>query len=79
MWELKGIDSIKDKTGKGRKRIYTNEEEKIILSIIDEIPRDLNQVLLKVCNEINKPSSKETLKRILNRNDYSWKKNKKCT
>lgn len=76
-WEKEGINGLYDKKGRGRKKIYSKEEELIILEIIENNPRDIKQVLIEINDKLNKTSSKDTIKRILNKNDFTWKRVKR--
>ena len=78
-WENEGINGIYDKKGKGRNKIYSKEEEKIIISLIEKEPRDIKQVLIAINNELNKTSSKDTIKRILDKNHFTWRRIRKIT
>ena len=73
-WEKDGINGLFDKKGKGRKKIYSEEEEKMILDLIRKEPRDIKQVLISINKEISKTSSNDTIKRILDRNNFTWRR-----
>jgi transposase len=76
-WEEEGINGLYDKKGRGRKKIYSKEEEVIIIKLIENNPRDIKQVLIEINDKLNKTSSKDTIKRILSDNDFIWKRVKR--
>lgn len=76
-WEEEGINGLYDKKGRGRKKIYSKEEELTIIKLIENNPRDIKQVLIEINDKLNKTSSKDTIKRILVDNDFIWKRVKR--
>ena len=76
-WKDEGIKGLYNKEGKGRKKIYSEEEEKIIIKIVEENSRNIKQVLVEVNKKTSKSSSDETIKRILDRNSFIWKRIKR--
>jgi transposase len=71
-WETLGIEGLSDKEGKGRKRILNDEEEEKVKEFTIKHSRDLNKVRLEVKETLNEEVSKDTIKRILKRNNFDW-------
>ena len=46
----------------------------MILDLIRKEPRDIKQVLISINKEISKTSSNDTIKRILDRNNFTWRR-----
>ncbi len=58
--------------GRGRKRIFTPEQEKEIYQWVQESPIQLKSVLARIKETWDITTSKKTLKRILKRLEMSW-------
>lgn len=71
-WESSGIVGLYNKPGRGRKRIFSSEQESKIREWALSEPRQLKKVLQKVKEEWEIESSTETIKRILRKFHMSW-------
>lgn len=71
-WDSLGINGLYDKDGKGRKRILSNIQEEEVKNLVREHNRDLNRVKLAIKENLNIEISKDTIKRIIKRHDFSW-------
>ena len=65
MWEKHGVLGIYDKPRSGRPPIFTQSEIALILSIVEEEPRQLKKAQVKIAEITGKQASCYTLKRIL--------------
>lgn len=76
-WEKEGIKGLYNKKGRGRSKIYSKDDEEVIIKLIENNSRDIRQVLIEINDKLNKTSSKDTIKRILNKNGFTWKRVKR--
>ena len=61
-----------DKTGQGRKRIFTESDEHIIKEFVEKHNRNLNKVRLEIKEYLKADVSKDTIKRVLKRHNFRW-------
>ena len=71
-WEERGILGLYYKSGRGRKRTFTAEQEKQIYHWVQASPIQLNNILAQIKEAWNIGISKKTLKRIIKRLNMSW-------
>jgi transposase len=71
-WELEGMVGLYNQPGRGRKRIFTPEQESKIREWVLQEPRQLKNILYKVKEEWDIEVSIETIKRILKNFYMSW-------
>lgn len=71
-WDNFMIEGLYDKTGQGRKRIFTESDEHIIKGFVKKHNRDLNKVRLEIKEYLKEDVSKDTIKRVLKRHNFSW-------
>ena len=67
-YEYGGIKSLETAKGKGRRpivRINNETEIKQIEDLVEQTPQNLNQVLVKIKEDLGKEMSKKTLQRLL--------------
>lgn len=76
-WQKYGIEGLYDLEGRGRKPIFSSEEEKLIISKIEENPSSLRQVADQVEKETGKTAHIETLRKIAKKNGKVWKRKRK--
>ena len=73
-WEASGIQGLKLKSGRGRKKKLDTENEnhvKVVKRLVENEPKQLNRVLVQIKSELDIEVSKKTLKRFLKRSDSS--------
>jgi transposase len=71
-WESRGLISLYNRPGQGRKPTFTPEQEQQIRIWTQEYPKQLKQVLQKVKETWNIEVSTKTIKRVLKRMQMSW-------
>lgn len=71
-WESEGMVGLYNKPGRGSKRTFNPEQEKIIREWAFQEPRQLKLVLEKIKKEWVIEVSTETIKRILKRFSMTW-------
>lgn len=76
-WKKQGIEGLYDREGRGRKPIFSLEEEDLILDLIEKNPSSLRQVAEQVEKETGKRAHIETLRKIAKKNGKIWKRKKK--
>ena len=73
-WEDKKLVGLYNSSGRGRKPIFNNSQEEQIKEWVKESPKNLKKVLILVEEKWQINVSKETIKRILKKFDYIWKR-----
>lgn len=71
-WEASGIQGLKLKSGRGRKKKLDTENEnhvKVVKRLVENEPQQLNRVVNQVKVELDIEISKKTLKRFLKKTD----------
>lgn len=76
-WEEKGIGGLYTVSGQGRKRIFTPEDEKIIIKLTESNARKIEGILPELKEETGKTGSKSTIKRVLKRATFTWRRIRK--
>ncbi len=76
-WEDKKLVGLYNTRGRGRKRIFNTQQEQQVKNWVEESPKDLKKVLIKVEKEWKINVSKQTIKRILKKNNFIWKRIKR--
>lgn len=71
-WESEGMVGLYNKPGRGRKRIFSPEQESKIREGAKQEPRQLKKTLQRIKEEWNIEVSAETIKRILRKFYMSW-------
>ncbi|MDD5034171.1 MAG: helix-turn-helix domain-containing protein [Methylococcaceae bacterium] len=66
-WHERGMDGILEGEGRGRKKIFTEEQEKQILEWLKQEPGSSNGLLRKIEKAFGKKASSATLQRLLKR------------
>jgi transposase len=77
VWEKQGLGGLYDGARIGRPPIFNESEQALILSQIEQEPRQLKKVLATIKNITGKSSSTDTIKRIAKRKNLIWKRIKK--
>ena len=70
-WESLGLVGLYDQARAGRPPIYTQEEQALVPTLIDEEPRQLKIAKVKMAEITGKQASCYTLKRILKNSSMS--------
>lgn len=73
-WHEQGIDGLLENEGRGRKKTFTEAEEKQILEWLKEEPRSTNGLLARIEKELGKKICSATLKRLFKRYGKVWKR-----
>lgn len=73
-WHEQGLDGLLENEGRGRKKTFTEEEERKILEWLKEEPRSVRGLLSKIERELGKTLSGATLKRLFKRHGKVWKR-----
>lgn len=73
-WEDEKLVGLYNKPGRGRKPIFKHSQQEQIKEWVNESPKNLKKVLIKVEKEWEINVSKQTIKRILKKNNYRWKR-----
>jgi transposase len=76
-WESIGIRGLYDNQRTGRPPIYSEDENKIINSLVEKEPKQLKSCLSEIESQTGKTSSVDTIKRIIKQNGQRWKRIKK--
>lgn len=76
-WESIGIRGLYDSQRSGRPPIFSEDENKIINSLVEKEPKQLKVCLSEIEAQTGKTSSVDTIKRIIKQNGRRWKRVKK--
>lgn len=77
-WLRCGVDGLYDLAGRGRKPIFTRDEEAIILSEIEKEPKSLRHVATQMKKLTGKTAHIETFRLIAIKNGKRWKRMRKA-
>lgn len=78
-WDTNGLGALYDAPKAGRNRILTPDEEEKVIKEVNNEPRQLNRTLSIIPDIFKKSISKSTLKRILKRAGFRWKRARRVT
>jgi len=76
-WRNHGAEGLHDLEGRGRKPLFSPEDEIIILSKIEDNPSSLRQIVDQVEQETGKKAHIETLRKVARKNGKVWKRKRK--
>jgi len=76
-WESQGIVGLYNRSGRGRKQTFSDEQKKQIKEWAKDNPKNLNTVLEKIKEAWGIKISKDTIKRILKSLEMSWRRVRK--
>lgn len=76
-WRENGTEGLYDLEGRGRKPTFSPEEEKLIISKIEENPNSLRKVADQIEKETDKSVHIETLRKIAKKHGKVWKRKRK--
>ena len=71
-WELSKFSGIYNSYGRGRKKLFTVEQEQQIKNWVKETPKNLGKVQEKILREWGNTVSKKTIKRIIKSAYMGW-------
>jgi transposase len=71
-WEETHLVGLYNHSGRGRKSLFSPEQQSQIKEWVKENPKNLNGVISKIKETWNIPTSKDTVKRILKSLSMSW-------
>ncbi len=73
-WESRHFAGLYDRKGKGRHPIFTQEQKEQIRQWIKLYPKNLNQVIALIQQELGLSASKSTIKRVLKACQLTWRR-----
>ena len=73
-WNQDGTSGLLDESGRGRKPLLNDKEQKQAIAIVEKEPRSSRQGLSKIEAKTGKKISRDTLKRILQKGGKIWKR-----
>ncbi|VEP13359.1 transposase (fragment) [Hyella patelloides LEGE 07179] len=76
-WESLKLVGLYNNPGRGRHKLFTLEQEKIIKEWVKETPKNLEKVQEKIKKNWNITSSKETIKRTIKSLKMGWYRTKR--
>lgn len=76
-WDKKGLGGLYDKHRCGRRTIYSEQEQSLIVAKLEQEPRQMKKVRADIAQQTGKTSSIDTLKRVVKRHGMVWKRLKK--
>ena len=71
-WEEEGLRGLYDYKGRGRKKLFDEEQQEQIKEWTKENPKQLNVVQNKAEKEWGIKASKDTIKRVLKSSNFTW-------
>lgn len=78
-WDERGLLSLYDRRGRGRKAKLTDEQKAQVKQWVDDSPRQLKPVIEKIKATWNISVSIDTLKRVLKSFKMSWRRMRRVT
>ena len=78
-WDERGLLSLYDRRGRGRKAKLTDEQKAQVKQWVDDSPRQLKPVIKKIKATWNISVSIDTLKRVLKAFKMSWRRMRRVT
>ena len=73
-WETQAFQGLCDAPRSGRPRVLTEAEQAHAIDLIKETPRQIKRVIHQVAEELGKPVSRSTLKRLISTANGRWKR-----
>jgi transposase len=73
-WQSAGLVGLYDPPRSGRPPILTRDEQQKVIQHLQEHPKDLKQVVHVLEQETHKRVSTKTIKRLIKKNRYVWKR-----
>lgn len=77
-WQTKGLVGLYDRPGAGRRPTLSLDEQQKVHQYLQDSPKDLKQVVHRLEQETRKRVSTKTIKRLIKKNRYVWKRIRKA-
>ena len=71
-WDSSSLAGLYNNPGRGRKRLFNINQEKLIKEWVKETPKDLEKVQDRIQKEWGIPASKDTIKRVVKIAGMGW-------
>jgi len=77
-WQTRGLVGLYDQPGAGRRPILSLDEQQKVQQYLQDSPKDLKKVVHQLEQETGKRVSTKTIKRLIKKNRYVWKRIRKA-
>jgi transposase len=77
-WQTRGLVGLYDQPGAGRRPILSLDEQQKVQKYLQDSPKDLKKVVHQLEQETRKRVSTKTIKRLIKKNRYVWKRIRKA-
>src|SRR5712691_10543857 len=76
-WQTRGLVGLYDQPGAGRRPTLSLDEQQKVQQYLQDSPKDLKKVVHQLEQETHKRVSTKTIKRLIKKNRYVWKRLRK--
>jgi len=76
-WQTRGLVGLYDQPGAGRRPTLSLDEQQKVQQYLQDSPKDLKKVVHQLEQETRKRVSTKTIKRLIKKNRYVWKRIRK--
>src|SRR5215467_5956442 len=76
-WQTRGVVGLYDRPGAGRRPILSLDEQQKVQQYLQDSPKDFKKVVHQLEQETGKHVSTKTIKRLITKNRYVWKRLRK--
>jgi len=77
-WQTRGLVGLYDQPGAGRRPILSLDEQQKVQQYLQDSPKDFKKVVHQLEQETRKRVSTKTIKRLIKKNRYVWKRIRKA-
>jgi transposase len=77
-WQTRGLVGLYDQPGAGRRPTLSLDEQQKVQQYLQDSPKDLKHVVHQLEQETGKRVSTKTIKRLIKKNRYVWKRIRKA-
>jgi transposase len=77
-WQTRGFVGLDDQPGAGRRPTLSRDEQQKVQQYLQDSPKDLKKVVHQLEQETQKRVSTKTIKRLMKKNRYVWKRLRKA-
>ena len=77
-WQTRGLVGLYDQPGAGRRPTLSLDEQQKVQQYLQDSPKDLKKVVHQLEQETQKRVSTKTIKRLIKKNRYVWKRIRKA-
>jgi transposase len=77
-WQTRGLVGLYDQPGAGRRPTLSLDEQQKVQQYLQDSPKDLKKVVHQLEQETGKRVSTKTIKRLIKKNRYVWKRIRKA-